>query len=1062
MKWTTIGLVISLLAASLALTSAPAGASEVCVGAIDADIDQAKRNYGNRCGQTYSDTSGFHKCSWVTGGWQCEGPGGSAHRTPDPDPIDAIDYAPPRDTGQPGIHGWIPAGEADDGPIEVSSLRELRDAGLPTFAQEDALVDLGLLTVNDKTGALSKPLDHVWAGLTSSELDEPFEVTMTFDPIRLAEVQYYVDNPGTASPVQQPRGFCSKRWRDKKKSFALTDEVGSDSLGLATASKDLGNGFNATFSSQAVMDGALDVTGDVYYRQRERKCLGIPYRFDLQHVDIDVHAEIDGDINVENTLTIEYQERLWEHTLNLLRAEVTISIKEIITVRAELDLDVALALDVHAMAKMTESARVAQEYIVDGSFTASLRCDEDGCERRDDPEWNLDFTPFDRSEQDRQVTVDLQIIPSAELRLSLDVYLGVLRLYEERVFRGVVAAGIRLPIRLFWTAGQGCSDANGDGVNERVEALILDASIELYAYLRGRLGGQTAIQAIRLHVPNGWTRNVLIDALGVDQQLPTIRKNLTWRLLDVGQHSPLEPVINRAGTFDTAGAMGFEGIEIAGVRSCYPFADTPTLEIDFGDGDRHTVGFATTQALRVAHDWAEDFRGSARVRVISDSAGRTINGPWVTVPVGGPPAELRVPVLRLGTGATGPELVWEDNGAASGFNIYIDGKYETTVRGTTSWPLDGRTGSHRYSIVAFDDAENRFTPRSEEVSYDGSSGTDRPRAAVAMGDSFISGEGGRWYGNAVSGSSAGTDRGRRSYVGSSEANDCHRSDTAEINAAGIPGLVPINLACSGAETNHVRTDEFKGERPQVEQLRDLTQNHDVELIALSIGGNDLGFGPILQECIVAFLTDGGSCRRNDIYGDIERNVMPEVRATIRDIQDVMRQAGDTNYRLVLQSYPSPVPRSSETRYPEPSARFNIDSKRAEGGCPFFDDDLDWARDTIVPILDERYRSLATELGIEFLSLRDAMQGKEVCANGVRRASTADPADASDAGELEWMRFGNAAVHTAQGGEVGELLHPNALGQGALGRCLRGVWERAGQRLHECGRNGTLPSHMIVR
>ena len=75
----------------------------------------------------------------------------------------------------------------------------------------------------------------------------------------------------------------------------------------------------------------------------------------------------------------------------------------------------------------------------------------------------------------------------------------------------------------------------------------------------------------------------------------------------------------------------------------------------------------------------------------------------------------------------------------------------------------------------------------------------RPTAIVSMGDSFISGEGGRWLGNGSEpfGTRSGTDRAAydcdaqgcdydpaRVY-GVSEADDCHRSDVAPIESAPI-------------------------------------------------------------------------------------------------------------------------------------------------------------------------------------------------------------------------------------------------------------------------------------
>ncbi len=73
----------------------------------------------------------------------------------------------------------------------------------------------------------------------------------------------------------------------------------------------------------------------------------------------------------------------------------------------------------------------------------------------------------------------------------------------------------------------------------------------------------------------------------------------------------------------------------------------------------------------------------------------------------------------------------------------------------------------------------------------------RPTAIVSLGDSFISGEGGRWLGNGSEafGTRSGTDRAAHDcdgwgceydpaqVYGDSEEDDCHRSDVAPIRSA---------------------------------------------------------------------------------------------------------------------------------------------------------------------------------------------------------------------------------------------------------------------------------------
>src|SRR6478609_4549763 len=92
-----------------------------------------------------------------------------------------------------------------------------------------------------------------------------------------------------------------------------------------------------------------------------------------------------------------------------------------------------------------------------------------------------------------------------------------------------------------------------------------------------------------------------------------------------------------------------------------------------------------------------------------------------------------------------------------------------------------------------------------------------PTAIVSLGDSFISGEGGRWLGNGSEpfGTRSGTDRAafdcdgwgcdydpHRVY-GASEDDDCHRSDVAPIRSAPIAAAEKANLACSGARAVNV-------------------------------------------------------------------------------------------------------------------------------------------------------------------------------------------------------------------------------------------------------------------
>ncbi|MGW3045381.1 GDSL-type esterase/lipase family protein [Kitasatospora sp. NPDC001159] len=318
-----------------------------------------------------------------------------------------------------------------------------------------------------------------------------------------------------------------------------------------------------------------------------------------------------------------------------------------------------------------------------------------------------------------------------------------------------------------------------------------------------------------------------------------------------------------------------------------------------------------------------------------------------------------------------------------------------------------------------------------------------PTAAVAMGDSYISGEAGRWKGNSVttSGSRAGTDRSwtGSSYdpariYGASFDNGCDRSDVAEIRSAPTIAQNQINLACSGATSANIPRasnggQSYKGEAPQADQLADVARRYTVKLITLSVGGNDLGFADVISTCVQDYEIWSSYCNADQQAAVDSRMeaAMAGVGQSIDEIRAVMSAAGyaQGSYRIVLQSYPSPIPRSSENRYPEGGW-----SRTNTGGCPMWDQDSDWARDRLVPQISDRLADVAAAKDVQFLDLRDMLQGREICSTATSMATSSTPPSATTS---EWARF--LDLGTTIQGTVQESFHPNYYAQLALGRCL---------------------------
>lgn len=105
---------------------------------------------------------------------------------------------------------------------------------------------------------------------------------------------------------------------------------------------------------------------------------------------------------------------------------------------------------------------------------------------------------------------------------------------------------------------------------------------------------------------------------------------------------------------------------------------------------------------------------------------------------------------------------------------------------------------------------------------------------LIMGDSYSAGEGAPPY---VDGTDKGTNR-------------CHRSDKTHTYPQFDTGR-RTNIACSGAVVNNMESAQYVGDaeenRPQFAQLRDMDVKPD--LVVLTLGGNDIGFGDIIKGCL---------------------------------------------------------------------------------------------------------------------------------------------------------------------------------------------------------------------
>lgn len=367
-----------------------------------------------------------------------------------------------------------------------------------------------------------------------------------------------------------------------------------------------------------------------------------------------------------------------------------------------------------------------------------------------------------------------------------------------------------------------------------------------------------------------------------------------------------------------------------------------------------------------------------------------------------------------------------------------------------SWrlPLARRAGVRVVALAAIAAAVlmTMWLPSRGSEASPGSGNT----AIVSLGDSFISGEAGRWQGNSLNmtGTRDGTDRAAKcvwifcSYdaarvYGSSASNGCHRSDVATIKSAAISVQEKINLACSGARSENIwRASQggvsFKGEAPQADQLFTVAQQKNVKLVVLTILANDVGFADHVIACASAWVLGTGPCNQAE-QASLE-SAMPAamngLRKSIDEVRATMAAAGysPSQWRFVIAGYSSPVPAAANVRY-------SGSDRWWDGGCPLYDADFDWAKNVAAPFIVDSMRQVAAEKGVQFLDVRDALNGHEVCSTGASLVGSGGPNPVT----AEWVRWVNTGCCQ---GDAQESVHPNAYGEKAIGKCVSLIYAKA--------------------
>ncbi|HEX4865320.1 MAG TPA: SGNH/GDSL hydrolase family protein, partial [Acidimicrobiales bacterium] len=214
-------------------------------------------------------------------------------------------------------------------------------------------------------------------------------------------------------------------------------------------------------------------------------------------------------------------------------------------------------------------------------------------------------------------------------------------------------------------------------------------------------------------------------------------------------------------------------------------------------------------------------------------------------------------------------------------------------------------------------------------------------------------------------------------------NLCHRSPKAWPNQLriklGIADNQALFVPCSGAGTMDVgyldgngpeglypkSPTGVAGGRTQKVDAAGFGSPETVDLVTVGVGGNDAGFGEIMTACLT------GQCLttnfKESVLAVIRTTVFEHVKETFTNIRATFKNA-----TVLAYGYPNVVDQATAdcSGVRGPTGRgWDLDA-----------DERGWAKDTLLPALNQTIADAAATAGVTFVPLFDVTRGHEICTS----------------------------------------------------------------------------------
>ncbi|MFC3501655.1 hypothetical protein ACFOOK_11890 [Micromonospora krabiensis] len=364
-----------------------------------------------------------------------------------------------------------------------------------------------------------------------------------------------------------------------------------------------------------------------------------------------------------------------------------------------------------------------------------------------------------------------------------------------------------------------------------------------------------------------------------------------------------------------------------------------------------------------------------------------------------------------------------------------------------------------------------------------------PTAAVALGDSFVSGEGAGSYSPVVD--INGVAQGFPGWTAAnSNAYFCHRSPNASLHRAALPGIqARFNLACSGGQPSDIAAASASREKgrqvsSQLDQLRAVTQTHDIDLVLVGLGSNNSSFtfGNVAEKCANRFIADAWTgwwefwaylngpvpqepCSDADLATAAQFTAATaETVTAVRQLLTTLDQVdADGQHRIVFQDYTNPLPQELYSSFHEEDGRDDtrdkfrdLGAERYAAGCPIHRASLapghrfSQGLGTLVKSTRDTLAAEFPAADLVYLNVQRAFDGARLCEAATSpTGALATPIRLQDSppngtvvtslsgkDKIAIQRIANVCATYFQ--TCQESWHPNAAGHQVLGQCLAGA------------------------